>query len=53
MGTSKLVSELEYAANIEGEKQLYLDHVVNDEGEGEPDFEEEIVDFHQDVIAKY
>ena len=46
IGSSKLLSELEYAANIDGEKQLYLDHVVNDEGEGEPDFEEEIIAFH-------
>ena len=36
VGTSKLVSELEFAAGIEGEKALFLDHVVNDEGEGEP-----------------
>lgn len=53
VGTSKLVSELEFAAGIEGEKALFLDHVVNDEGEGEPAEEEEILAFHQDRIAKY
>ena len=43
IGTSKLKSELKYVKNTLGPKYLVRNHILNEDGEGEPKLEEEIL----------
>lgn len=44
-GENKLVSELQSAMKI-NQKSLFLDHIRNESGEGEPSFEEQTIEEH-------
>jgi hypothetical protein len=44
IGKNKFESELEYCNSIpEGQRYIYINHILNDQGEGEPEQQEEII----------
>lgn len=49
-GENKLVSELQSAMKI-NQKSLFLDHIRNESGEGEPSFEEYTIEEHYEPLS--
>jgi hypothetical protein len=54
IGQSKLKLEYDYFESIKGvQKVLVLNSQLNEDGEGEPDFDEEIIDIYYDKINNF